>query len=118
MANGDYFTGTVYGIANVPMNFTNWVIDSLDDDPAYWSPPHNAHSSAGGNVYYVSDDPGPALSSETNCVYKADFTIGIYCALQVPTSGCAAQPSTGTPFDTKTWDYKVTVTTNATFTHP
>ena len=116
-ADGSYFSVTMYG-NTVPMNFADWVIDSLDDDPSYGSPPHNAHSSAGGNVYYVSDSPGPALSSEIGCVYNVDFTIGIYCTNEVPTSGCAAQPSTGTSFATATWDYKTTVTTNGTFTHP
>ena len=116
-ADGSYFSVTMYG-NTVPMNFADWVIDSLDDDPSYGSPPHNAHSSAGGNVYYVSDSPGPALSSETGCVYNVDFTIGIYCTNEVPTSGCSAQPSTGTSFSTATWDYKTSVTTNGTFTHP
>ena len=108
----------MYG-STVPANYTNWVIDSVDDDPAYWSGyPHYNHEWLGGNVYVVDDDPGPALSSETGCVYNVDFTIGLYCTNEVPRSGCAAQPSTGTPFDTKTWDYKVSVTTNGTFTHP
>ena len=119
-ADGSYMLiGTMYGNSNVPCNFTNWVIDSVDDDPAYWSGyPHYNHESAGGNVYYVEDDPGPALSTETGCVYNVDFTIGTYCTNEVPANGCAAQPSTGTPFDTAAWDYKVTVTTNGTFTHP
>jgi len=117
--DSSFYTITMYGTPNVPLNFTNWVIDNYIDNPAYWGGyPDFNHAPAGGNVYFVEDDPGPALSAETGSVYNVDFTIGIYCTNEVPTSGCAAQPSTGTPFDTATWDYKVTVTTNGTFTHP
>ena len=117
-ADGTYFTVTMYG-NTVPFNYTNWVIDSFDDNAAYWSQyPHYNHDPAGGNVYFVEDDPGPAKAVWTGSVFSVDFTIGIYCTNEVPMSGCAAQPSTGTPFDTATWDYKVSVTTNGTFTHP
>ena len=52
-ADGSYFTTTMYG-NTVPANFTNWVIDSVDDDPAYWSGyPHYNHEWLGGNVVTV-----------------------------------------------------------------
>jgi hypothetical protein len=51
-------------------------------------------------------------------VYSLDFETGIYCVNQVPTSGASIQPDVGTPFETMSWEYKVTVTTNGAFTHP
>ena len=101
-------------------DYAVWVIDSAyDEDPVYWSGhPHYGHEPAGNNVYYVGDDPGPASCGEFGWVYSLDFEIGVYCVNEVPTNGARAQPSVGTPFDTVYWDYKVTVTTNGTFTHP
>ena len=116
----NYFLVQIYG-SLVDFNFTNSQIDSADVDPAYWSPPHYGHHAAGGNVYFVEDDPHPP---NYNIGVKCDvnFQIGVYCTNDVPTTGAASQPSLGTPFDTKTWDYRVTVTTNAAgtkiFTHP
>ena len=120
-ANGsNYFLVQMYN-SWVDFNFTSSQIDSTDDDPAYWSPPHYGHHSAGNNVYYVEDDPHPG---NYNVGVKCDvsFNIGLYCTNGVPGSGAASQPALGTPFNTKTWDYKVTVTTNDSgnkiFTHP
>jgi hypothetical protein len=116
----NYFLVQMYG-SLVDFNFTNSQIDSVDVDPTYWSPPHCGHHAAGGNVYFVEDAPHPG---NYNIGVKCDvsFQIGLYCTNGVPTTGAASQPSLGTPFDTKMWDYRVTVTTNASrtkvFTHP
>jgi len=111
-----------YGDTNgVAFNFSTWQIDSSDDDPAYYSPPHFGHTTYTNNTYYVFDSPKPgywAIGVQCN----VDFRIGLYCASQTPSTGASLQPSLGLPFDEATWDFKVTVVSNSpgglVFSHP
>jgi len=116
----NYFLVQMYGTL-VDFNFTNSQIDSWDNDPAYGSPPHYGHQAEGLNVYDVVDNPHPG-DYDVGVKCDVSFAIGLYCTNGVPSSGAASQPAIGTSFDTKTWDYRVTVTTNAAgakvFTHP
>jgi hypothetical protein len=120
---GNYYGGTMYVTNSATAvyydyNFDNWVLDSPDGDPAFASPPHNWHPpSAVPNFWYTTDNPGPAPNYPTGAVWALDFELGIYCTNQVPTNGASPYLDVGTPFSTSTWDYKVQVTTNHTFTH-
>jgi len=96
-------------------------LDSYDNDPAYGNrPEHYGHATDDGIRYYVYDNPSPisAVGSQVDL----HFTIGLYCIKGVPLTGASTNPPVGVPFDTKTWGYQITVTTNAAgeiiFIHP
>jgi hypothetical protein len=62
--DGTFFKVKMYGNL-VDFNFTSWQVDSVDEDPVYWSDSTarwNYTTTPGG--FFATDDPGPALSSE------------------------------------------------------
>lgn len=115
--DGTFFKTTDYGNTR-DWNYSDWVIDSLDKDPIYWS---NATArwnySLSGKKFTATDDPGPALTSEKGATYAARFKMAIYETAKVPkttTGSIAAKPVTGFKF----WDYSVQVDDKGKFTHP
>jgi len=121
LPDGSYGKVIQYGNQTNILNFTVDVIDSLDDDPAYGNiGAHYGHSTDDGERYYVYDFPSPmsAIGSQSDL----HFTIGLYCIKGVPMTGASSNPPVGVPFDTKTWGYQISVTTNAigekVFIHP
>jgi len=67
---------------------------------------------------YGFPSPMSAIGSQSDL----HFTIGLYCIKGVPMTGASSNPPVGVPFDTKTWGYQISVTTNAigekVFIHP
>lgn len=115
--DGTYFKTTVYGTTR-DWNDPNWVIDSVDKDPIYWS-----NSSARwnynktGNQFTATDDPGPALSSEKGAVYAAQFKVAVYKTAKVPTT-TSGTISTTPVTSFKFWNYSVKVGSDGKFSHP
>lgn len=114
--SGKYFKVKMYG-KTVDANYSSFQVDSVDEDPVYWS-----DSSARWNYtttptgFYATDSPGPALTSEHGAVYALKFKIGLFKLADVPTttSGTIA----ATAMQEVPWDYSVVVSDKGTFTHP
>ncbi len=115
--DGTYFKSTVYG-KEKDWNDSDWVIDSVDEDPIYWSDSSARWNyNLSGNKFTATDDPGPALSSEKGAVYAAQFKVAVYETAKVPTTTTgtiSTTPLTGFQF----WNYSVVVDKDGKFTHP
>jgi hypothetical protein len=103
----------------VPASYADWVVDSVDADPVYWSRPGsrwNYHPTATG--FSAADSPGPALKTELGAVYALKFRMGLYRLADVPlvTTGNVGAAA---PVDETFWDYSVRVDpVSGDFTHP
>lgn len=115
--DGKYFKTTDYGKTG-DWNYADWVIDSVDPDPIYWSDASARWNyNLSGDKFTATDDPGPALSSEKGAVYAAKFKVAVYETAKVPTT-TTGTISTAALSDFKFWDYSVTVGKDGKFTHP
>lgn len=98
----------------VDINFENYMIDAISDNPVCPSIIQNGY-------HFIADMPihEPYVAGQKTELY---FTDGLYCTKGVPVTGAHTQPTLGIPFETKTWDNLTTATTNAAgtmvFTHP
>lgn len=114
--DGTYFKTTVYGTTR-DWNDATWVIDSVDKDPIYWSSSSGRWNyNKSGNTFTATDDPGPALSSETEATYAAQFKVAVYETDKVPTTTTgtiATSPVTGFQY----WNYSVKVDKHGKFSH-
>jgi len=113
---GKAFKVTMYG-KTVDFDFADWQVDSLDEDPVYWSDSsarRNYKATATG--FYATDNPGPALSTETGAVYAVKFKMGLYKLSDLPakTTGSIS----ATPLAEYDWQYSVVVDSHGKFTHP
>jgi hypothetical protein len=115
--SGAFFKSTVYG-KDKDWNDADWVIDSVDEDPIYWSDSTARWNyNLSGNKFTATDDPGPALTSEKGAVYAAQFKVAVYETAKVPTTTTgtiATTPLTAFQF----WNYSVVVDKDGKFTHP
>jgi len=113
---GKYFKATMYG-KQVDANYSDWKVDSVDEDPVYWSTSSgrwNFKTSSTG--FYATDSPGPALTSEHGAIYALRFKIGLFKLADVPTTTTGTIAAT--PLQEIPWDYSVVVSDKGTFTHP
>jgi len=114
--DGTFFKVKMYGNL-VDFNFTSWQVDSVDEDPVYWSDSTarwNYTTTPGG--FFATDDPGPALSSEKGAVYAVNFKIGLYKLADLPTT--TSGTISATAIAEKPWTYSVTVSDKGAFAHP
>jgi hypothetical protein len=118
MKNGDgkYFKATMYG-KQVDANYADWLVDSRDEDPVYWSTDKarwNFRTTSTG--FFATDDPGPALTSETGAIYALKFKMGLYKLSDLPatTTGTIS----ATPLAEYPWQYSVVVDKSGKFSHP
>lgn len=114
--SGKAFKVTMYG-KTVDFDFKDWQVDSLDEDPVYWSKDGTRwryNSTPTG--FFATDDPGPALSSETGAVYAVKFKMGLYKLADLPekTTGSIS----ATPLAEYDWQYSVIVDKSGKFSHP
>jgi hypothetical protein len=115
--DGTFKRAMLYGSLS-DINFSSWVVDSVDADPVYWSSSTarwNYSTTAGG--FSASDDPGPARSADRGAIFALKFRMGVYRIADVPstTSGTIS----ATALDEKPWQYSVVVnSTTGAFTHP
>jgi hypothetical protein len=117
--DGTYWKAKMYG-SLVNANFGGWQVDSVDADPVYWSDASGRwnYVNAGDDAFYGTDDPGPALSTETGAKYKLDFKIELYKRSDVPvttTGNLGGAESKG--LSSINWTYHVDVDASGKFTH-
>ena len=115
--DGSYFKTTDYGNTR-DWNYADWVIDSVDPDPIYWSDDKARwRYDLSGNKFTATDDAGQAASSEKGAVYAAKFKVAVYETAKVPTT-TTGTISTTPLTDFKFWNYSTVVAQDGTFTHP
>jgi hypothetical protein len=116
--NGKPFTAT-HQDKNTPIDFSDWTIDTVDTDPAYWSKDGSRwnYDSEGDDTYSATDDPGPATSSEHGAVYAMKFKMCIYCIDEVPEKKVNGT-ITAKAIKCIEWQYSVKVANDGAFTHP
>jgi len=116
--NGNPFISTQQNV-DTPMDFPTWTVDTIDEDPVYWSSGGTRwrYTHVGGDTYSAQDDPGPALSSEIGAVYAMTFRMCIYCIDDVPLRKIDHIILTKA-IQCIEWQYSVRVAGNGTFSHP
>jgi len=116
--NGNPFISTQQNV-DTPIDFPRWTVDTVDEDPVYWSSGGTRwrYTHEGGDTYSARDDPGPALSSETGAVYAMKFRMCIYCIDDVPLKKIDHIILTKA-IKCIEWQYSVRVAGNGTFSHP
>jgi hypothetical protein len=113
---GKFFKVTMYE-KTVDANYSDWMVDSVDKDPVYWSTAAarwNFTTTPTG--FYATDNPGPALSTEKGAVYAEQYKMGLYKLSDLPaeTTGTIS----ATPLSEVPWQYSVVVGSDGKFTHP
>jgi len=117
-SDGTPYKVTMYG-SDVDFNFTNFQIDSIDADPAYWSAGGTRwnYTVGSGNTFSADDAPGPMFDSDgAGAKAHLDFKIAVYKSADVPatTTGSIA----ATPLSSwHTWSYHVNVLGGGRFSH-
>lgn len=114
-----YFQVEIYGVWG-DANWPAFQVDSVDTDPIYWSDAANRrnYTAEGTDGFSATDDPGPALNTETGAEYDMHFKMEVYRLSDVPatttgTLGGAESKVIATHY----WDYKVNVDAAGAFTH-
>ena len=113
---GKFFKAQMYG-KTVDANYADWVVDLMDEDPVYWSNSSgrwNFNSTPTG--FFATDNPGPALNTETGAIYALKFKMGLYKLSDVPTKTTGT--ISATPLAEYPWQYSVVVDKSGKFTHP
>jgi hypothetical protein len=77
------------------INFADWRIDSVDEDPAYWSNASGRwnYNVVSANSFSATDDPNPP-SWQDGMDFKVDFKVGVYKAADVPTTTTGTMAAT------------------------
>lgn len=116
--DGTPFKVTMYG-SSVDFNFADYQVDSIDEDPAYWSSGgvRWRYSVDGANKFSATDSPGPMYDSDgAGAKARVDFKTAVYKSSDVPskTSGSLS----ATPLSSfQTWTYYVNVLGGGKFDH-
>ncbi len=116
--DGTPYKVTMYG-SSVDFNFTDFQIDSVDADPAYWSAGGTRwnYTVGSGNSFSATDAPGPMSDSDgAGAKAHVDFKIAVYKSADVPattTGSIAAAPLSSW----HTWSYHVNVLGGGKFSH-
>lgn len=105
-ADGTYFKAMLYGSA-ADINFSDWKVDSVDEDPAYWSNGGTRwrYTVDAANKFSATDSPiQMKMSAGEGTVARLDFKTAVYKSSDVPstTTGTLA----ATPLSTfEAWSY-------------
>jgi hypothetical protein len=117
--DGTYWKAKMYE-KSVDANYTDYQVDSVDKDPVYWSDAASRWNfkKVGADGFYATDNPGPALNTETGAEYNLDFKIELYKLSDLPatTSGDIGTAKSKV-IASQNWDYKVKVSDKGAFTH-
>ncbi len=117
-AKGKPYKAKMYG-KWTDIDFSSWMVDSVDADPAYWSKGSTRwrYYVDGPNKFHALDRPGPLTTSDgVGAEAKLDFRTAVYRSADVPkttTGSLSATPIT--PF--RTWEYHVKVLGGGKFEH-
>ena len=102
-------------------NFDDWVIDSPDKDPVYWSEPGERwrYKSEGERSYSATDKPDPITPDDRARMAVSDvkFRTSLYCANDVPTTLAAGQ-NLGSPLASVEWEESTCWQKGSAPTHP
>jgi hypothetical protein len=104
--------------SKVDFNFADWRVDSVDEDPAYWSNGGRWNYDVDGpNAFSATDSPGPMNTSDgAGAEAKVSFKTAVYRSADVPTKTTGTIPAT--PLSSfQYWDYTVTVQGGGKFKH-
>lgn len=116
---GKPFTATVYGKSDTDINFADWVIDSVDEDPAYWSKGgvRWRYTVDAPNKFSATDSPGPMTNSDgVGAESKLNYKMAVYKNADVPTKTTGT--ISATPLSSfQPWDYNVVVQGGGKFKH-
>ncbi len=115
---GKPYKAKVYGkVAEI--NFADWVIDSTDEDPAYWSDATGrwTYTIEGPDKFSATDSPGPMYTSDgVGAESKLSYKMAVYKTADVPTKTTGT--ISATPLSSfQPWDYNVVVQGGGKFKH-
>lgn len=117
ISNGAYARVRHCG-ATVNANFPNWTIDSVDNDPVYWSTSSSRwnYTNRGGGNYEATDAPNTPAGYQRSY----DFKMCLFKCSDVPTTCSSVTASTlmGRAKSCISWSAKVTHRSNGTITRP
>lgn len=109
---------TQYG-KETKVDFADWRIDSVDEDPAYWSDASGRwnYTVEGPNKFSATDAPGPVKTSwGVGAEAKVDFKTAVYKTADVPTTTTGT--IVATPLSSfKPWAFHVVVQADGKFKH-
>jgi hypothetical protein len=103
----------------VDYNFPSMRIDSLDNDPVYWSDTSGRwnYTTVGSDSFYATDSPGPNTWVD-GIDYDLKFKMCLYCIDNVSTTSDAAGSGVTNPLKCIDWVFKAKYdATSSTFTH-
>lgn len=117
-ADGNFAKAQLYD-KTADVNFADYVVDSMDKDPAYWSLAGTRwrYEVDAPDKFHATDAPGPIKTSfGVGTKAELDFKTGVYKSADVPTT------TTGTISATplaplKSWSFHVEVVTGPKFKH-
>jgi hypothetical protein len=115
--DGTPFKVSMYGKL-VDFNFADFQVDSVDEDPAYWSDPGTGrwnYNVDGAHKFSATDKPGPP-SFDKGTKAHVDFKTAVYKSADVPnktTGSLAATPLTAF----QPWAYNMEVLGGGKFSH-
>ncbi len=116
--NGNFAKGLMLGRV-VNADFPDWIIDSPDLDPVYWSKPGSRwrYTEVDPTTYRASDSPGPMLPGMQQSL---DFKMCIYQCRNVPMNGVGVSAAGLMNRAVKCidWKAKSTYKTDGTITYP
>jgi hypothetical protein len=116
--DGNPYKVKMYG-SSVDFDFSDWQVDSVDADPAYWSDGGVRwnYSVDAANKFSATDSPGPMYTRDGKGAKAAlDFKTAVYKSADVPTTTTGTLSAT--PLSSfETWSYHVAVLGGGKFSH-
>jgi hypothetical protein len=115
---GKPYKASLYG-KSAEIEAKDWMVDSTDADPAYWSDSSGRwnYTVGGPGKFSATDDPGPMYTSDgKGAEAYIDYRTAVYRSADVPTTTTgtiAAKPLHAF----QTWSYHVVVDGGGKFTH-
>jgi hypothetical protein len=118
-------TGTPYKVQQfgtlVDFDSSNWQVDSLDADPAYWSSDgvRWGYNVEGPNKFSATDQPSPFQTKDgIGAKARVDFKTAVYKSSDVPMTTNADGTIDATPLTPfQYWEYYVEVLGEGKFNH-
>lgn len=117
--SGGFFKVKMYDVEG-DANWPAFQVDSVDTDPLYWSTAASRrnYNNEGTDGFSATDNPGPALNTETGADYDINFKMEVYRLSDMPATtsgnlGGAESKVIATYF----WNYKVSVSAAGAFSH-
>jgi hypothetical protein len=117
-SSGTPYKVQMYG-SSVDFNFSDWQVDSMDADPAYWSSGGTRwrYTVDAADKFHATDSPGPMYTSDgVGAKANVDFKTAVYKSSDVPTT--TSGTISATPLSSfQTWSYHVEVLGGGKFKH-